>query len=79
MVWCLYFPIPEQIKKTNMINKGIDFLKEVRVELAKVSWSTRQELIGSTMVVIVLTSIIAVFIFIIDSALAKILSVVFKS
>jgi preprotein translocase subunit SecE len=62
-----------------MIKKGMDFLNEVKVELAKVSWSSRQELIGSTIVVIVLTSIIALFIFIIDSALAKILSIVFKS
>ena len=61
-----------------MIKKVIDFLKEVKIELTKVSWSSRQELIGSTTVVIVLTSLIAVFIFIIDSALAKILSSVFK-
>lgn len=61
-----------------MFKKGIKFLNEVKVELSKVSWSTRQELLGSTRVVIVLTSIITLFIFIIDSALAKILSIVFK-
>jgi preprotein translocase subunit SecE len=62
-----------------MIKKVIDFLKEVKIELTKVSWSSRHELIGSTTVVIVLTSLITAFIFIIDSALAKILSIIFKS
>ncbi len=61
-----------------IVNTVVNFLREVRVELGKVSWSTRQELIGSTTVVIVLTSIIALFIFVIDFGLAKILSVVFK-
>jgi preprotein translocase SecE subunit len=49
------------------------------VELGKVSWSTREELIGSTSVVIILTAILAVFIFIVDSCLAKILSIIFKA
>lgn len=42
------------------------FLIEVKVELSKVSWSTREELIGSTAVVIVITVLIALFIFCID-------------
>ena len=54
------------------------FLMEVRVELGKVAWSTRQELIGSTVVVIVVTGIMAVFIGIIDLVLSKFLSVLFK-
>ncbi|MBM3244414.1 MAG: preprotein translocase subunit SecE [Candidatus Omnitrophica bacterium] len=54
------------------------FLLEVKVELGKVSWSTRQELAGSTAVVIVLTFIMAVYIGIIDLTLSKILSLMFK-
>jgi preprotein translocase subunit SecE len=60
-------------------SRSVDFLREVKAELGKVSWSTREELMGSTAVVIVLTSIIAVFIFIIDSALARLLSIMFKT
>jgi preprotein translocase subunit SecE len=63
----------------NIASRSINFLREVKAELGKVSWSTREELMGSTAVVIVLTSIIAVFIFIIDSALAKLLSIMFKT
>jgi preprotein translocase subunit SecE len=54
------------------------FLQEVKVELGKVSWSTKPELIGSTTVVIVLTSLIAVFIFLIDVMLARLLSLLLK-
>ncbi len=61
-----------------IFNKPLNFLKEVKAELGKVSWSSRQELIGSTAVVIVITSITAMFIGIIDVILSKILSVAFK-
>ena len=62
----------------NIFGKAINFLKEVKAELSKVSWSTREELIGSTMVVIVITFISAVFIGLIDLLLSKVLSVMFK-
>ena len=62
----------------NIFRKIINFLKEVKQELSKVSWSTRQELIGSTFVVIVITSIMASFIGLIDLFLSKLLSLLFK-
>ena len=46
-----------------------DFLKEVRVEATKVSWPTRKELRDSTVVVIVMTAIMAAIIFILDQIL----------
>jgi len=57
----------------NFFQRIVKFLLEVKAELGKVSWSTRHELIGSTSVVIVLTSIIAVFIFIVDTVLFRLL------
>jgi len=62
----------------DIIQKPINFLKEVKMELAKVSWSTRQELMGATVVVITITFLMAVFIGLIDLALSKVLSVIFK-
>jgi preprotein translocase subunit SecE len=58
--------------------KPVNFLREVRQELSKVSWSTRSELMGSTLVVIVITGIMALFIGALDLALSKILSVLFR-
>jgi preprotein translocase subunit SecE len=62
----------------NFIQKPINFLKEVRLELGKVAWSTRQELIDSTIVVIVVTAILTAFIGVIDILLSKLLSIMFK-
>jgi len=62
----------------NIIAKPVNFLKEVRAELSKVSWSTRQELLASTVLVITVTAIMTVFIGIVDVVLSKFVSVVFK-
>jgi len=62
----------------NIIQKPINFLKEVRAELGKVAWSTREEIMQSTLVVIVTTAAVAVFIGVIDFGLGKVLSVIFK-
>ena len=60
------------------LEKPITFLKEVKAELGKVSWSTRRELMGSTVVVIVITAILAVSIFAMDALLARVLAALFS-
>lgn len=50
------------------------FLSQVKVELSKVSWSSRQELIGATGVVIVITLLLTVCIGAIDSLLSVLLN-----
>ncbi len=70
---------PPLINKMKAFSKITGFINEVKVELGKVSWSTRQELIGSTTVVITFTALMALFIFIVDTVLAKILSIIFKT
>jgi preprotein translocase subunit SecE len=62
----------------NIAARSTNFLKEVRSELTKVSWSTRQEVLGSTFVVIVITMILAVFIFIVDVLLSRFLNIMFR-
>jgi len=62
----------------NIFKKGVGFLKEVKAELTKVSWSNKDELIGSTTVVIILTSLMAIFIGIADLLLSSILKSIFK-
>ena len=49
------------------------FLKESRMELKKVKWPTRKELLASTAVVIVLTLLVALFLGLVDFGLIKIL------
>ncbi|KPK99137.1 MAG: preprotein translocase subunit SecE [Omnitrophica WOR_2 bacterium SM23_72] len=57
-----------------IIEKPIRFIKEVKVELGKVAWSSRQELIDSTIVVITVTALLAAFIGVVDIFLSKGLS-----
>ncbi len=45
------------------------FLKEVVAELRKVTWPTKDELIGSTIVTIVVSLIVAIFVGIVDRIL----------
>lgn len=61
-----------------LIQKPVKFLKEVKAELSKVSWSTRQELMSSTVVVIVTTGLLALYIGMIDVSLSKALSLLFR-
>ena len=62
----------------NIIAKPINFLKEVKAELSKVSWSTRKELLASTVLVITVTALMTAFIGVVDLGLSRFLSVVFK-
>ena len=54
-----------------MANKFVGFFNDVKLEMGKVSWSTRDELIGSTIVVIVSLAILSIFIGICDVVLSS--------
>ena len=56
-----------------MANKLSTFLGDVKAELQKVTWPTRKETYGSTVVVIVLVLLVAVFLWIVDSALSTLI------
>ena len=53
------------------------FLKEVVAELRKVTWPTKEELIGSTIVTVVVSIVVAVFIGIVDRVLTIIIQMIF--
>lgn len=59
-----------------MANKFANFLKDVKLEMEKVSWSTRDELIGSTVIVLVSLAILSVFIGLCDVVLSTIVNVI---
>ena len=53
----------------SLVARTAEFLREVRVEATKVSWPSRKELRDSTIVVIVMTLIMAAIIFVLDQIL----------
>jgi preprotein translocase subunit SecE len=55
-----------------------EYIKDVRSELAKVSWPTREELRDSTVVVIVTVLLVAAFIGIVDQGLNRAVALIFR-
>ena len=61
-----------------MLNRIKEFFQDVKLELKKVVFPNRKEVIGSTWVVIVSVLIASVFLGIVDMSLGKIMTAVFK-
>ena len=51
------------------------FLREVRIELSKVTWPTRKDTIASTSVVLVIVILIATFLGIVDLGLSRLMRI----
>jgi preprotein translocase subunit SecE len=61
-----------------IFNGIIKFVTEVKVEMQKVSWPDKNELIGATAIVIVSTGLLAVFIGIVDLILSKFVGILLR-
>ena len=70
-------PAPVKIRD-NFITKSVQFLREVKMELKKVTWPSRKQTIGSTVVVLVLVTIIAFFLGAVDIGLSSLVKVVLQ-
>ena len=57
----------------NLFKTVASFLRQAKVELKKVKWPTRKELIASTVVVIVLTILVSFYLGLVDLGLIKII------
>ncbi|WP_457570319.1 preprotein translocase subunit SecE [Desulfurobacterium sp.] len=56
----------------------ITFLKEVKQELDKVTWPTREEVVEATIGVLVFTGIIAAYFWVIDMIFTRLLQFIIK-
>ena len=67
-------PKTSVIERTSgVVDTVKQFLREVRVELSKVTWPTRKDTIASTSVVLVIVILIAAFLGIVDLGLSKLM------
>jgi preprotein translocase subunit SecE len=64
--------------KTNIFHMSIQFLREVKIELKKVTWPSRKQTIGSTVVVVVLVLIISLFLGVVDIGLSNLIRAVLQ-
>ncbi len=61
-----------------MFKKIAEFFEEVKLELKKVVFPTKKEVIGSTWVVIITVLIAAFFLGLVDLGLVKLMTLAFK-
>ena len=54
------------------------FIREVMAEFRKVNWPSQPMIVNSTAVVLVVTGVLAVFLWMVDLGLARIVGVVLK-
>ncbi len=66
-------------KIRNIVSGFRSFVEEVQVELKKCSWPTKQELFESTIMVIVASLMLGVFVGASDFGLLKLLGALFES
>ena len=59
------------------MNKIEKYFKETMAEMRKMTWPTKDELIGSTIVTVVVSFIVAIFIGIVDRILMELIKVIF--
>jgi preprotein translocase subunit SecE len=67
-----------ETQRMGLAARAREFVREVRAELSKVSWPTREELRDSTLVVIVTVLIVAAFIGVIDRLLGLGMGLLFR-
>ena len=65
-------------QKRNFIATSIQFLREVKFELKKVTWPTRKQTLGSTAVVLILVTIISFFLGAVDIGLSFLVRLVLQ-
>ena len=75
---CREFESLRPCKQNNCMEKLTNFFDSVVAEFKKVSWPTQQELIDNTIIVVVFSIILSVFIFGVDRLYSTVLEAIFK-
>jgi len=66
------------LQKWEWVDRSVQFLRDVKIELKKVTWPSRKQAMGSTLVVIILVLIISVFLGIVDIGLSSLVRIVLQ-
>jgi len=64
------------INPVEWIGQSRQFLEEVRAELRKVTWPSRQEYVGGTIGVLVIVAILTLVLGVVDFGLAEIIQLI---
>ena len=60
-----------------IMNKIINYFKGINLEMRKVSWLTKEQLLNSTFIVLGFAVLISIFLFVLDFSLVEFVKIVF--
>ena len=63
-------------RKMEKIEAVKTYLKEVRAELNKVTWTCRKEIVSGTIAVLILSAVVSIFLWVIDFGLSQVVRLV---
>ncbi|MDD2352051.1 MAG: preprotein translocase subunit SecE [Candidatus Caldatribacteriota bacterium] len=66
------------MKSNNLFHKIINFIKEARAELKKVTWPNRKQLVSSTIVVMITVVLVAIFLGIVDLIFSRVVTIILQ-
>ncbi|MDD2391235.1 MAG: preprotein translocase subunit SecE [Desulfobacterales bacterium] len=65
-------------QEKNFFDKTVQFLREVKIELKKVTWPSRKQTIGSTVVVLIFVIIVSAFLGLVDISLTNLIRLILR-
>ncbi|MBK5092219.1 MAG: preprotein translocase subunit SecE [Actinobacteria bacterium] len=66
----------KKAEKKGIWERIVQFLKDVRIELKKVIWPSKSEVVNYTIVVLVTVTVVTTFILVLDLILSKLLQLI---
>ncbi|MBP8718672.1 MAG: preprotein translocase subunit SecE [Candidatus Atribacteria bacterium] len=66
------------MKVIQLFQKVINFIREARAELKKVTWPNRKQLISSTIVVMITIIMVAIFLGVVDLVFSRIVTIILQ-
>lgn len=61
------------------MDKLIQYLKDVRSEMVKVNWPSRNDVSGATILVVVLSILVSLFVYACDQLLMRVIGLLFNT
>jgi len=67
-----------EAEKVSVFGRISRYLEEVRSEIKKVTWPTRGDLYGKTVVIFAVTALLSIFLGIVDTGIFQVLQILLK-
>lgn len=68
----------QQTTNPNFVNKSVAYFRDVRVEMSKVTWPTREDLKSHTVVVLMFLALLAAVVGVLDQIFQRLMLLLFS-